>query len=93
MGHKEDTMERNKRRQLTGTVVSDKADKTIGVLVERYKVHRLYGKRVRVSKKYQVHDENNIAKEGDVVRIRECRPISKNKKFTLVRVISEAVEV
>ncbi len=86
-------MERNTRKQFTGTVVSDKADKTIGVLVERYKVHRLYGKRVRVSKKYQVHDEENIAKEGDIVRFRECRPISKNKRFTLVRVTSEAVEI
>ncbi len=86
-------MERNKRKAFTGTVVSDKADKTIGVLVERYKVHRLYGKRVRVSKKYQVHDENNVAKTGDIVRIRECRPISKQKRFVLVRVISEAVEI
>lgn len=86
-------MERNTRKSFTGTVVSDKADKTIGVLVERYKVHRLYGKRVRVSKKYQVHDENNVAKTGDIVRIRECRPISKQKRFVLVRVVSAAVEV
>lgn len=86
-------MERNTRKQFTGTVVSAKSDKTIGVLVERYKVHRLYGKRVRVSKKYQVHDEENIAKEGDIVRFRECRPISKSKRFTLVRVTSEAIEI
>ncbi|NLN50591.1 MAG: 30S ribosomal protein S17 [Acholeplasmataceae bacterium] len=86
-------MERNKRRQLTGTVVSAKSDKTIGVLVERYRRHRLYGKQVRVSKKYQVHDENNLANEGDIVRIRECRPISKKKRFVLVKVISEAVEI
>lgn len=93
MRYREDTMERNNRKQFTGTVVSDKNDKTIGVLVERYKVHRLYGKRVRVSKKYQVHDEENIAKVGDVVRFRECRPISKKKRFTLVKVTSEAIEI
>ncbi len=83
-------MERNTRKQFTGTVVSAKADKTIGVLVERYKVDRLYGKRVRVSKKYQVHDENNLAKEGDVVRFKESRPISKTKRFVLVKIVSEA---
>lgn len=83
-------MERNQRKQFTGTVVSAKADKTIGVLVERYKVDRLYGKRVRISKKYQVHDEMNLAKEGDVVRFKQSRPISKRKHFVLVKIISEA---
>ncbi len=86
-------MERNNRKQFTGTVVSAKSNKTIGVLVERYKRHRLYKKQVKVSKKYQVHDENNIAKEGDVVRFMETRPISKTKRFTLVKVISTAIEV
>lgn len=72
------------RRVLQGTVVSDKGDKTITVLVERRVMHPLYKKYIRKSKKYAAHDENNSRKVGDVVEIIECRPISKRKRWTLV---------
>ncbi|AHA28455.1 30S ribosomal protein S17 [Exiguobacterium sp. Leaf187] len=85
-------MERtNNRKVLTGRVVSDKMDKTIVVTVETKVKHKLYGKRVNYSKKYKAHDENNTAKIGDVVRIQETRPLSKDKRFRLVEVIEEAV--
>lgn len=67
------------RRVLQGVVVSDKADKTIVVLVERRVMHPIYKKIIRRSKKYMAHDEANTCKAGDVVRIRECRPLSKRK--------------
>ncbi len=63
--------EHNNRKVYTGRVVSDKMDKTITVLVETYKFHKLYGKRVKYSKKFKAHDENNQAKIGDIVRIME----------------------
>jgi small subunit ribosomal protein S17 len=72
------------RRILQGTVVSDKNDKTITVLVERRFTHPLMKKTVRLSKKYRAHDEANACKAGDVVRIRECRPISKSKRWEVV---------
>ena len=78
-------------QELTGRVVSAKNDKTITVLVETYKRHPLYNKRVKYSKKYATHDEKNIAKVGDTVRIRATKPISKTKKYELVDVISKAV--
>ena len=84
-------METNKSQVLVGKVVSSKNDKTITVLVETYKRHPLYGKRVKYSKKYAAHDENNIAKVGDTVRIRSTRPLSKTKRFELVEVLIEAV--
>lgn len=87
------TAERNMRRTMTGRVVSDKMDKTIVVLVETYKKHPLYGKRVKYSKKFKAHDENNTAKTGDVVEIMETRPLSKDKKFRLVKIVQEAVIV
>ena len=77
--------------ELVGKVVSDKNDKTITVLVETYKNHPLYGKRVKYSKKYAVHDESNKAKTGDTVRIRMTRPLSKTKNYELVEVVSKAV--
>ncbi|AVQ97660.1 30S ribosomal protein S17 [Oceanobacillus picturae] len=83
--------ERNDRKVYTGRVVSDKMDKTITVLVETYKFHKLYGKRVKYSKKFKTHDENNQAKTGDVVRIMETRPLSATKRFRLVEVVEEAV--
>ncbi len=83
--------ERNSRKVYTGRVVSDKMDKTITVLVETYKFHPLYKKRVKYSKKYKAHDENNQAKTGDIVRIMETRPLSATKRFRLVEVIEEAV--
>lgn len=85
------TEERNQRKVYQGRVVSDKRDKTITVVVETRKTHPKYGKRVKYSKKYQVHDENNRAKEGDIVRIMETRPLSKTKRFRLVDVVEEAV--
>jgi small subunit ribosomal protein S17 len=78
------------KRILQGSVVSDKNDKTITVLVERRFTHPLMKKTVRQSKKYRAHDEMNAAKVGDVVRIRECRPISKNKCWELVTDAAEA---
>lgn len=80
-----------KRSELVGKVVSAKNDKTITVLVETHKKHPLYGKRVKYSKKYTAHDEKNIAKEGDTVRIRSTRPLSKTKRYELVEVLIEAV--
>ncbi|MCI9279829.1 MAG: 30S ribosomal protein S17 [Bacilli bacterium] len=80
-----------KRQELVGKVVSNKNDKTITVLVETYKRHPLYGKRVKYSKKYAAHDEKNIAKVGDTVKIRSTRPLSKTKRYELVSVLIEAV--
>ena len=84
-------MERNQRKVYTGRVVSDKMDKTITVLVETYKKDRLYGKRVKYSKKFKAHDEENTAKAGDIVKIMETRPLSKDKRFRLVEIVEEAV--
>ena len=78
-------------RELVGKVVSTKNDKTITVLVETYKKDRLYGKRVKYSKKYAAHDEKNVANVGDTVRIAETRPLSKTKHFRLVEVVEKAV--
>jgi small subunit ribosomal protein S17 len=72
------------KRILQGAVVSDANDKTITVLVERRFMHPMVKKVVRRSKKYRAHDENNTFKVGDIVRIEECRPISKNKSWTVV---------
>ena len=83
-------MERNRRKVLTGIVVSDKMDKTITVLVETYKNHPLYKKRVKYSKKYKAHDENGVAGVGDTVKIMETRPLSATKHFRLVEVIKKA---
>ncbi|AIM16678.1 MULTISPECIES: 30S ribosomal protein S17 [Neobacillus] len=83
--------ERNQRKVYTGRVVSDKMDKTITVLVETYKKHPLYGKRVKYSKKYKAHDEQNQAKVGDIVRIMETRPLSATKRFRLVEIVEKAV--
>ena len=79
------------KQELVGRVVSDKTDKTITVLVETYKKHPLYGKRVKYSKKYAAHDEKNEAQIGDTVRIRMTKPISKTKRYELVSVIEKAV--
>jgi small subunit ribosomal protein S17 len=79
-----------KLRTATGRVTSDKMDKTITVMVERLIKFPIYGKFVRRSTKYLVHDEANSAKEGDVVSIASCRPLSKNKTFTLVSVLESS---
>jgi small subunit ribosomal protein S17 len=83
--------ERNDRKVYTGRVVSDKMDKTITVMVETYKFHKLYGKRVKYSKKFKTHDENNQAKTGDIVTIMETRPLSATKRFRLVEIVKESV--
>ncbi|MDJ0389737.1 30S ribosomal protein S17 [Roseomonas sp. E05] len=79
------------KRVLTGRVVSDKMDKTVTVLVERRVMHPLYKKFIRRSKKYAAHDDANLCKEGDVVAIEECRPISKRKTWLVVERNGEAV--
>ena len=79
------------RRTVQGVVVSDKNDKTIVVLVETHKRHAKYGKRVKYSKKYYAHDENNEAKNGDTVTIMETRPLSALKRFRLVSIDKKAV--
>ena len=84
-------MAETKRAELIGRVVSDANDKTITVLVETYRNHPLYGKRVKYSKKYRAHDEKNIAKVGDTVKIVQTRPLSKTKRYELVSVIEKAV--
>jgi small subunit ribosomal protein S17 len=75
------------KRVLTGTVVSDKTDKTVVVLVERRVKHPLYGKIIKRSKKYHAHDEGNTFKEGQTVRIEECAPISKLKTWKVIDVV------
>lgn len=81
---------REQRKALIGTVVSDKMDKTVVVQVQRVKQHPLYGKSLKVNKKYKAHDEKNEVKEGDVVRIRECRPISKQKTFFVEEILERS---
>ena len=84
-------MEReNKRRVLRGKVVSDKMEKTIVVEISTKKSHPLYGKKVKFSRKFKAHDENNEAKIGDIVEIMETRPLSATKHFRLVKVVEEA---
>ncbi|SDC78362.1 small subunit ribosomal protein S17 [Melghirimyces thermohalophilus] len=87
------TEERNSRKVRVGKVVSDKMDKTIVVAVETYKKAPLYGKRVKYSKKFKAHDEENKAKKGDLVKIMETRPLSKDKRWRLVEIVEEAVIV
>ncbi len=72
------------RRVLQGVVVSDKMDKTVTVLVERRVMHPLYKKFIKRSKRYHAHDEANQHKVGDVVRISECKPISKTKTWEVI---------
>ncbi len=72
------------RKKLTGKVVSDKMDKTVVVNVNRYVAHKKYGKYFKIDKRYKAHDENNEYKVGDEVIIEECRPLSKDKTFTVI---------
>ena len=83
-------MEKTKETKV-GKVVSTSMDKTIVVLTETYKKHPLYKKRVKYSKKYKAHDEENKAKVGDTVRIAACRPLSKTKRYVLDSTIEEAI--
>ena len=77
-------------RSLTGRVVSNKMDKTVTVLVERRVKHPLYGKIIRLSKKYHAHDEANAYSEGDMVTIEECRPLSKTKAWRVTTLVERA---
>lgn len=77
-------------RTVQGRVVSNKMDKTITVVVDRYVKHPIYGKFIRRTTKLHAHDESNVANEGDIVTVRECRPISKSKTWTLVNVVEKA---
>ena len=81
---------RRARRTKQGRVVSDKMDKTIVVLSETRVPHPVYGKIVRKSVKFKAHDETNDAKTGDTVRIMECRPMSKDKRWRLIEVVERA---
>ncbi|WP_263081752.1 30S ribosomal protein S17 [Endozoicomonas sp. Mp262] len=85
--------EDKKVRTLTGKVVSDKMDKTITVLIERRVTHPLYGKIVKRSTKLHAHDENNDCRMGDVVTIKETRPLSKSKTFELVSIDERATQI
>lgn len=80
----------NIERTLTGRVVSNKMNKSVTVMIERLVKHPVYGKYIRRSTKLHVHDENNQCQEGDLVTIRQCRPISKTKSWTLVEVVEKA---
>ncbi len=82
------TVEKVQHRRFQGEVVSAREHKTIHVLVHITKVHPKYKKQYRQSKKYAVHDENGAAKVGNVVLFEECRPLSKTKRWTLVRVVT-----
>ena len=86
-------MERNTRKVYTGTVVSDKMDKTITVAIDTYRKDRLYGKRVKQTAKFHAHDENNEAHVGDVVRIMETRPLSSTKHFRLLEIVEKKVNL
>jgi small subunit ribosomal protein S17 len=80
----------NNRKVRLGSVVSDRADKTIVVQVERKQAHPIYGKMMRMGKKYYVHDPKNEAKVGDTVKIIECRPLSRTKRWRLQQVVTRA---
>ena len=82
------TTGRKPRRTMTGTVVSDKMQKTVVVAVEKLTTHRLYGKTVRRTKRYKAHDENNTCVLGDVVRIVETRPLSKEKRWRVAEILT-----
>lgn len=83
-------MERNLRKTRVGVVSSNKMEKTISVSVERKLMHPIYGKFVKKTKKFMAHDENNDCHIGDLVRIMETRPLSKNKRWRVVEVIERA---
>ncbi|MBI3480728.1 MAG: 30S ribosomal protein S17 [Nitrosomonadales bacterium] len=90
MSNLKTTSESKLKRTLTGTVTSDKMDKTVTVLVERKVKHPLLGKIIRVSKKYHAHDEENQFHVGDVVTIEECRPLAKTKTWRVAKLLEKA---
>lgn len=81
--------EKKKRKMILGEVVSDKMDKTIVVLVSRFVRHPKYGRVSKIKKRFKAHDEKNEAGMGDKVQIAECRPLSKEKRWMLVKVVSK----
>ncbi|PZN13386.1 MAG: 30S ribosomal protein S17 [Bacillota bacterium] len=81
---------RGKRKERIGIVVSDKMDKTVVVAVERLVPHPLYGKRIRRTKKFMAHDENNECRVGDKVRIMETRPLSRHKRWRVVEILERS---
>jgi len=85
-------VDKGSARTLEGRVTSNKASKTVTVLVDRQEQHGLYGKLLRRSTKLHAHDENGECHEGDLVRITECRPLSKTKHFRVVEVLARAAE-
>jgi len=87
-----DTNNTKKLHTVEGRVVSNKMDKTVTVLVERQVKHALYGKYIRRSTKLHAHDADNACKEGDVVRIAECAPMSKTKNWRVVEILTRAAE-
>ncbi len=82
--------ERGKRKELIGTVVSDKMDKTVVVAVETVRAHPLYGKRMKRTRKFKAHDEANECRVGDRVRIMETRPLSKEKRWRVLEIVERA---
>jgi small subunit ribosomal protein S17 len=82
--------DRNERKTRTGTVVSNKMEKTVVVAVERLVQHSLYSKSVRQTEKFKAHDENNESSVGDKVKIMETRPISKDKRWRVVEIVEKA---
>jgi small subunit ribosomal protein S17 len=85
-----ESTERGNRKTRVGTVVSNKMDKTVIVAVARRVAHPLYSKQLARTKKYYVHDEENAAREGDVVKIAETRPLSKLKRWRIVEIVEKA---
>ncbi|WP_456401708.1 30S ribosomal protein S17 [Persephonella sp.] len=77
------------RKEFVGKVVSDKMDKTVVVAVERYVPHPIYGKRVKKTTKFYAHDEKNQCKTGDIVKIRESRPLSKLKRWVVIEILPQ----
>jgi small subunit ribosomal protein S17 len=92
MSEETKSTEEKRKRTLIGRVVSDKMDKTVSVAIERLIKHPAYGKYIRRTSKVMAHDENNECKAGDRVAISECRPVSKNKAWTVVNVVERAQE-
>ena len=81
---------RQQRKSMIGRVVSDKMEKTVIVTVETLKRHRLYGKTIRSVKRYMAHDEESVSHSGDLVRIEETRPLSREKRWRVVEVLERA---
>jgi small subunit ribosomal protein S17 len=85
-------IEDTKLRTVQGRVLSNKMDKTVTIIIERLVKHALYGKYIRRSTKLHAHDADNACKEGDIVRVTECRPLSKTKNWRVVEIVARAAE-